>query len=68
MDEYVLLFTGPCRYNVIVVEDCTVTFAEDNHIAALSLLSRCFAKVWSCEKVLNALMEATAQPQPPAKL
>ena len=49
-------------YNVIVVEDCTVTFAEDNHVNALSLMARCFTKVWSADQVLAALAASTAAP------
>ena len=58
---------GDRGYNVIVAEDCVATFAHRNHVAALSVLSRMWAKVWSHEQVLDAMMadadtDAGAQP------
>ena len=56
---------GDRGYNVIVAEDCVATFAHRNHVAALSVLSRMWAKVWSHEQVLDAMMaEAGADAQP----
>ena len=43
-------------YNVVVAEDCTCTFSHRNHVQALSILSRTFAKVESHDKILEQLM------------
>ena len=43
-------------YNVVVAEDCTCTFSHRNHVQALSILSRTFAKVESHDTILEQLM------------
>lgn len=43
-------------YNVVVAEDCTCTFSHRNHVQALSVLSRSFAKVESHDSILEQLM------------
>jgi nicotinamidase-related amidase len=42
-------------FEVIVVQDATVTFVERHHRAALSGFARVFGQVWSTEDVLAAL-------------
>lgn len=43
-------------YSVVVAEDCTCTFNHRNHVQALSILSRTFAKVESHDAILEHLM------------
>ena len=47
-------------YNVVVAEDCTCTFNHRNHVQALSVLSRAFAKVSSHEDILAEVVAAHA--------
>jgi nicotinamidase-related amidase len=42
-------------FDVIVVEDATVTFFERHHRAALSGFARVFGQVWNTDEVLAAL-------------
>ena len=42
-------------FDVVVVEDATITFFEHHHRAALSGFARVFGQVWSAEQVLAAL-------------
>ncbi len=42
-------------FDVVVVEDATITFFEHHHRAALSGFARVFGQVWSTEQVLAAL-------------
>lgn len=42
-------------FEVIVVEDATITFFEQHHRAALSGFARVFGQVWTTEQVLAAL-------------
>jgi nicotinamidase-related amidase len=42
-------------FEVIVVEDATITFFERHHRAALSGFARVFGQVWSTDEVLQAL-------------
>jgi nicotinamidase-related amidase len=42
-------------FDVIVVEDATITFFERHHRAALSGFARVFGEVWTTEQVLAAL-------------
>jgi nicotinamidase-related amidase len=42
-------------FDVVVVEDATVTFLERHHVAALSGFARVFGQVWKTEQVLTAL-------------
>lgn len=44
-------------FDVIVVEDATLTFLEEHHRAALSGFARMFGQVWTTERVLGALAE-----------
>lgn len=46
-------------FNAIIVEDAAATFFERHHRAALSGFARVFGQVWSAERVLRALAEAT---------
>ena len=56
-------------YNVVVAEDCTCTFSHRNHVQALSVLSRTFAKVESHDAILEQLMcHANQQEALPADL
>jgi nicotinamidase-related amidase len=48
-------------YNVVVAEDCTCTFNHRNHVQALSVLSRTFAKVESHDTILEQLMGHASQ-------
>ena len=42
-------------FDVVVVEDATITFFEHHHRAALSGFARVFGQVWSTEQVVTAL-------------
>ena len=46
-------------FNAIIVEDAAATFFERHHRAALSGFARVFGQVWSAERVLRALAQAT---------
>lgn len=48
-------------YDVVVAEDCTCTFNHRNHVQALSILSRTFAKVEPHDAILEQLMEHASQ-------